>query len=204
MSKAPLPGSRKDGRVSRSKTVLSSSAKVTTRKKVGKKGESGSNVSTRARVSDEHPRLLSGGNPQIAKGDGDGPVQAFIAAMSGGGEGWKRDVGRRLDEIVTRVLRDPPGVRRAVRWNSPFYGIGGVQGERLGWFMSVHCVTKYIKVAFFRGTSLTPMPPIASKMKDVRYFHIFEPTEKMSALFDEALFASWVRQAALLPGTDCF
>ena len=108
------------------------------------------------------PKLLSGGNPQIAKGDGDVPVQAYIAAMPG----WKRDVGRRLDALVVRTV---PDVRKAVRWNTPFYGI-----EDRGWFLGFHCITKYVKVAFFRGTSLRPVPPVASKQKGVRYFHIHE------------------------------
>ncbi len=152
---------------------------------------------SKPRTKAAKPKLLSGGNPQIPKADGDAPVQAFIAAMSGGGPGWKRDVGRRLDDIITRTL---PDVRKAVRWNSPFYGVAeqsdGMSG---GWFCSFHCITKYIKVAFFRGTSLRPMPPVASKQKEVRYFHVYE-----SDAIDEALFASWVRQAAALPGEQCF
>jgi hypothetical protein len=93
------------------------------------------------------PALLAGGNPQIAKADGDAPVQAYIAAMPS----WKRDVGRRLDALIVRTV---PGVRKAVKWNSPFYGVEGQ-----GWFLSFHCFTKYVKVAFFRGTSLLPVPP---------------------------------------------
>ena len=108
------------------------------------------------------PVLLSGGNPQIAKGYGDAPVQAYIAAMPG----WKRDVGRRLDTLIVRTV---PGVRKAVKWNSPFYGVEG-----RGWFLGVHCITKYVKVAFFRGTSLRPLPPGESKQKDVRYLDIYE------------------------------
>src|SRR5688572_17896894 len=129
------------------------------------------------------PKLLSGGNPQIAKGDGDGPVQAYIAAMPG----WKRDVGRWLDALVVRTV---PGVRKAVRWNSPFYGVEG-----RGWFMGVHCITKYVKAAFFRGRSLRPVPPVESKQKDVRYFHIHEDDR-----LDEELVAGWIRQASELPG----
>jgi hypothetical protein len=132
-------------------------------------------------------KLLSGGNPQIAKADGDAPVQAYIAAMPG----WKSDVGRRLDALITRTV---PGVRKAVRWNSPFYGIEG-----RGWFLGVHCISKYVKVAFFRGTSLRPMPPVESKQKEVRYFHIHEGDQ-----IDEALVASWIKQAAKLPGENCF
>jgi hypothetical protein len=129
------------------------------------------------------PKLLSGGNPQIAKADGDAPVQAYIAAMPG----WKRDVGRRLDALIVRTV---PGVRKAVKWNSPFYGIEGQ-----GWFLSLHCFTKYVKVAFFRGASLRPVPPSESKDKDVRYLDIHEDDQ-----LDEELVASWIRQASELPG----
>jgi hypothetical protein len=132
-------------------------------------------------------KLLSGGNPQVAKADGDAPVQAYIAAMPG----WKRDVGRRLDALIVRIV---PGVRKAVRWNTPFYGIEGPDGE-LAWFLGFHCLTKYVKVAFFRGTSLRPVPPGQSKQKDVRYLDIHEGDE-----LDEAQIANWVKQAAALPG----
>ena len=133
------------------------------------------------------PRLLSGGNPQIPKGDGDAPVKAYIAAMPG----WKNAVGRRLDALIVRTV---PGVRKAVRWNSPFYGVAGN-----GWFLSWHCLAKYVKVGFWRGASLRPAPPVESKMKDVRYLHLHEGES-----IDEAQFTDWVRQAAALPGTDCF
>ena len=129
------------------------------------------------------PVLLSGGNPQIAKGYGDAPVQAYIAAMPG----WKSDVGRRLDALIERIV---PGVHKAVKWNSPFYGI---EGE--GWFLSYHCFTKYVKVTFFRGTSLHPVPPGESKHKEVRYLDIHEDDR-----LDEAQFAAWVKQASQLPG----
>ena len=129
------------------------------------------------------PALLAGGNPQIAKADGDAPVRAYIAAMPG----WKRDVGRRLDTLIVRTV---PGVRKAVKWNSPFYGIEGQ-----GWFLNFHCFTKYVKVAFFRGTSLRPVPPGASKHKEVRYLDIREDDQ-----LDEAQFAAWVKQASQLPG----
>jgi hypothetical protein len=129
------------------------------------------------------PTLLSGGNPQIAKGYGDAPVEAYIAAMPG----WKRDVGRRLDALIVRTV---PGVHKAVKWNSPFYGIEGQ-----GWFLGVHCFTKYVKVAFFRGTSLRPLPPGESKQKEVRYLDIHEDDQ-----IDEAQLAAWVRQASQLPG----
>jgi hypothetical protein len=128
------------------------------------------------------PALLAGGNPQIAKGDGDTPVQAYIAAMPG----WKRDVGRRLDALIVRTV---PGVRKAVKWNSPFYGIEG-----RGWFLSFHCFTNYVKVAFFRGTSLRPVPPGESKHKEVRYLDIHEDQ------LDETQLAVWVKQASQLPG----
>jgi len=133
------------------------------------------------------PVLLSGGNPQIAKGDGDAPVQAYIAAMPG----WKRDVGRRIDALIARTV---PGVRKAVKWNTPFYGIEGQ-----GWFLGFHCITKYVKVAFLRGASLRPLPPVESRQKNVRYFHIHEHDA-----LDEALVASWIRQASKLPGEKLF
>ena len=129
------------------------------------------------------PPLLAGGNPQIAMADGDAPVQAYIAAMPG----WKRDGGRRLDALIVRAS---PHVRKAVKWNSPFYGIEGH-----GWFLSFHCYTKFVRVAFFRGASLRPLPPGASKQKDVRYLDIHE-----SDRLDEELVASWIRQASELPG----
>ena len=127
--------------------------------------------------------LLSGGNPQIAKGDGDAPVQTYIAAMPG----WKRDLGKRLDALIVQSV---PDVRKAVKWNSPFYGIEGQ-----GWFLGFHCMTKYIKVAFFRGTSLQPLPPGESKNKETRYLDIREGDQ-----LDEAQLAMWVQQAAALPG----
>lgn len=129
------------------------------------------------------PVLLSGGNPQIAKGDGDAPVQAYIAAMPG----WKRDIGRQLDRLIVRTV---PGVRKAVKWNSPFYGAP----DQDGWFLSYHCFTKYVKVTFFRGTSLRPVPSGESKHKEVRYLDIHE------GALDEVQFASWVQQASQLPG----
>jgi hypothetical protein len=129
------------------------------------------------------PVLLSGGNPQIAKGEGDAPVQAYIAAMPG----WKSEVGRRLDALIARTV---PDVHKAVKWNSPLYGIDGQ-----GWFLSLHCFAKYVKVAFFRGALLSPPPPEASRHKDVRYFHIHDGDE-----IDEGQLADWVKQASLLPG----
>ncbi len=129
------------------------------------------------------PVLLAGGNPQIAKGYGDATMQAYIEAMPG----WKRNIGRRLDALIVRTV---PGVYKAVKWNSPFYGI---EGE--GWFLNFHCYTKYVKVAFFRGTSLRPVPPGESKHKEVRYLDIREDEE-----LDEAQLTSWVKQASRLPG----
>jgi hypothetical protein len=133
------------------------------------------------------PALLAGGNPQIAKGYGDAPVQAYIAAMPG----WKREVGRRLDALISRTV---PGVRKAVKWNSPLYGAGG-PAEDNGWFLSFHCFTKYVKVAFFRGAALRPVPPSGSKSKDTRYLDIREADQ-----IDEAQLTAWVKQASLLPG----
>ena len=135
----------------------------------------------------DKPKLLSGGNPQIPKGDGDAPVQSYIAAMPG----WKHGTGRSLDAIIVRTV---PEVRKAVRWNSPFYGIEGQ-----GWFLSFHCFTKYIKVTFLNGASLHPVPPVESKHEDVRYFHIHEDDP-----IDEELMEAWIRQASELPGEDMF
>ena len=129
------------------------------------------------------PTLLGGGNPQITKADGDSPVQAYVAAMPG----WKRDVGYRLDALIVGTV---PGVRKAVKWNSPFYGIEGQ-----GWFLSFHCFTKYIKVTFFRGRSLRPVPPGESKHKEVRHLDIHEDDQ-----LDETQVANWVKQSAALPG----
>lgn len=128
-------------------------------------------------------QLLAGGNPQIAKAEGDAPVQAYIAALPG----WKQDVGRRLDQLITRTV---PAVRKAVKWNSPFYGI-----PDQGWFLSFHAFTKYLKIAFFRGAALRPLPPGGSKSKDTRYLDIYEGDP-----VDSAPLVSWIRQAAALPG----
>jgi hypothetical protein len=129
------------------------------------------------------PKLLSGGNPQIPKGDGDAPVQAYIAAMPG----WKNAAGKKLDKLVERTV---PGVKKAVKWNSPFYGVEGK-----GWFLSYHCFDKYIKVAFFRGAQLEPPLPVTSKDPNTRYFHIYENEQP-----DEAQIADWLKQAAEIPG----
>jgi hypothetical protein len=133
------------------------------------------------------PKLLSGGNPQIPKGDGNGPVQAFIEAMPG----WKHGVGRRLDDLIDEVV---PNVQKAVRWNSPFYGLDGK-----GWFISFHCYTNYVKVTFLNGTSLDPLPPEKSKDPQTRYVHFHE-----DEAIDEEQMKDWLRQASSLPGWDGF
>jgi hypothetical protein len=150
--------------------------------KPAKSAKKAAKKTTKKTTKKTEPVLLSGGNPQIAKGDGDAPVQAYIAAMPG----WKRDVGRWLDALIVRTV---PDVHKAVKWNSPFYGVEGN-----GWFLNVHCFTNYVKVAFFRGTSLRPVPPGASKHEEVRYVDIHEDE------LDEAQLAKWVKQASRLPG----
>ncbi len=136
-----------------------------------------------ARRAAAKPTLLTGGNPQVAKAEGDAPVRAYLAAMPG----WKREVGRRLDVLI---VQNVPGVRKAVKWNSPFYGVEGQ-----GWFLNFHTFTKYVKVAFFRGTSLRPLPPGKSKHREVRYLDIHEGDQ-----LNEAQLATWIRQAAAVPG----
>lgn len=143
----------------------------------------GGKTSSKSAKSGKKPVLLSGGNPQVAKGYGDEPVQEYIEAMPG----WKREVGQRLDAIITRTV---PGVEKAIKWNSPFYGV-----EKPFWFLSFHCFDRYIKITFFEGASLQPVPPVTSKYEKVRYFHIHEDEQ-----FDEAQFADWVKQASKLPG----
>jgi hypothetical protein len=130
-----------------------------------------------------NPTLLAGGNPQIARADGDAPVQAYIALMPG----WKRDIGQRLDALIVRTV---PRVHKAVKWNTPFYGVEGQ-----GWFLGFHCLTKCVKVAFFRGALLHPVPPGESKSKDRRYLDIHQDDE-----LDEAQVVAWVKQASQLPG----
>jgi hypothetical protein len=129
-------------------------------------------------------KLLSGGNPQIAKDEGDAPVQAYVTAMPG----WKQRVGRTVDDLVTRAV---PGLRKAVKWNSPFYGAP----DQEGWFLSFHCFSRYVKLSFFRGTSLDPMPPGISKQAEVRYLDIHEEDA-----IDEAQLTAWIRQASALRG----
>jgi hypothetical protein len=145
--------------------------------------ETKSRSSARTRAKAVPVKLLSGGNPQIAKADGDVPVQAYIAAMPG----WKSKLGERLDAII---VKNAPHVRKAVKWNSPFYGIEGQ-----GWFLNIHCFTKYVKVTFFKGASLRPEPPGSGKDKDARWIDIYEDDK-----FDEAQMASWVKQTAAQPG----
>ena len=166
--------SKKSAKVAKKATAKQGDAKAAKPRKTAPKSQS-------RKVA--KPKLLSGGNPQIAKAYGDGPVQAYIAAMPG----WKSDVGRRLDAIITRTV---PDVHKAVKWNSPLYGIEGQ-----GWFLGIHCFTKYIKVAFFRGASLRPVPSGESKQKEVRYLNIHEDDQ-----LDEAQFTRWVKQASQLPG----
>jgi hypothetical protein len=138
-------------------------------------------------AADGGPVLLSGGNPQIPKGDGPAPVAAYLAAMPG----WKQDVGRQLDALIERAV---PQVRRAVRWNSPFYGVEGS-----GWFVSLHCFDRYVKVTFLNGARLDPLPPVDSKDPDTRYAHIHE-----DEAIDEARFLDWLAQGAAIPGWDGF
>jgi hypothetical protein len=165
---------KKSAKASRKAAPKKTAAKTASPRRTVSKSSSGA---TKA------PKLLSGGNPQIAKGYGDAPVQAYIAAMPG----WKCTLGRRLDALITRTV---PGVHKAVKWNSPLYGL-----EEGVWFLGIHCFTKYIKVAFFRGASLRPVPPGTSKQKEVRYLDIREDEP-----VDEAQFTEWVKQAAALPG----
>jgi hypothetical protein len=169
-----------------SKTTIEArkvAGKTGSRRVAAKTARSRKTAADPSRSKATKPRLLSGGNPQIAKAYGDAPVQAYIAAMPG----WKSDLGRRLDAIIERTV---PDVYKAVKWNSPMYGFEGQ-----GWFLSMHVFTKYVKVAFFKGRSLQPVPPGESKHKEVRYLDIREDDE-----LDEAQFADWVRQASRLPG----
>lgn len=152
------------------------------------KGPSRAGVKAQPGAGEAKPlKLLAGGNPQVAKADGDAPVQAYIDAMPG----WKHDVGKRLDALIVRTV---PNVRKAVRWNTPFYGVEGQ-----GWFLGFHTLTHYVKVAFFCGTSLRPIPPGESKQKEVRFLDIREDDP-----LDEELVTSWIRQASELPGAPLF
>jgi hypothetical protein len=172
-SKPSTKVAKRAGKVA--KKVAKKAPKKAAARRVAKQPSSGS----------AKPILLSGGNPQIAKGYGNAPVQAYIAAMPG----WKRDIGRRLDALIVRAV---PGVHKAVKWNTPLYGI-----PDQGWFLGIHVFSKYVKVTFFRGTSLRPVPPGESKSQDTRYLDIREEDG-----FDEAQLAAWVKQASQLPGED--
>jgi hypothetical protein len=174
MAKTSKTTSRTPVKANKSTSIHRGAAKKAGPRRTASKVQSG---------KDTTPKLLSGGNPQIAKGYGDEPVQAYIAAMPG----WKSDVGRRLDALIVHTV---PGVRKAVKWNSPLYGAADDEG----WFLSIHVFARYVKVAFFRGASLCPVPPGKSKQKDVRYLDIYEDR------LDEAQFADWVKQASQLPG----
>ncbi|HEY6728530.1 MAG TPA: DUF1801 domain-containing protein [Polyangiaceae bacterium] len=169
-------------RRARSASQPKSQAKPATRTAAKKRGAPRRTLKARKSGQGTEVVLLAGGNPQIAKGDGDGPVQAYIAAMPG----WKREVGERLDALIVRTV---PNVHKAVKWNSPLYGVPGQ-----GWFLGVHVFAKYVKLAFFQGVSLRPVPPDPSKDKTTRYVNLHEGE------FDEARLESWVRQAAALPG----
>ena len=175
--------SKKSAKVAKKAAAKRVDAKAAKPKGAAGKGERSTANKSKRPAAAAKPVLLSGGNPQIAKGYGDAPVQAYIAAMPG----WKSDLGHRLDTLIERTV---PGVHKAVKWNSPFYGVEGQ-----GWFLSYHCFTTYVKVAFFRGVSLRPVPPGASKQKEVRYLDIHEDDQ-----LDEAQFAAWVKQASQLPG----
>jgi hypothetical protein len=171
--------SRKTTQATTAKTKSTGSKAAKTMTKPSKrKAKAKSSKKARSKVV-----LLSGGNPQIAKAEGDAPVKAYIAALSG----WQRDAAKRLDALVVRIL---PGVKKAVKWNSPFYGVEGN-----GWFMGVHVFAKYLKVAFFYGAALRPVPPVESKDKNTRYAHIHE-----GDTLDEAQWQTWLSQAAAMPG----
>jgi hypothetical protein len=172
--------SKKAAKVAKRTTAKKATGTKAVRVKEGKSRQKASKSPARKNAK---PKLLSGGNPQIAKAHGDAPVQAYIAAMPG----WKQDVGRQLDALITRAV---PAVKKAVKWNSPMYGV-----EEGVWFLGIHCFAKYVKVAFFRGASLRPVPPGESKQKEVRYLDVREDDE-----LDEARFADWVKQASRLPG----
>ena len=171
--------SKKPARVVKKPTKKSASAAA----KPGKQATKSGKQATKSGKHASKPVLLSGGNPQIPKGEGDAPVQAYIDAVPG----WKQDIVRQLDALIVRAV---PDVHKAVKWNSPFYG---AEGE--GWFTSFHCFDRYVKVTFFRGTSLRPVPPGTSKTPETRYLDIREDDD-----FDEAQFADWVKQASQLPG----
>jgi len=188
MTSQPSAGRvRKKAKVKTAVTAKAKATATTTRATTTptskSKSKSNSKSKSKSKTRLEAPKLLSGGNPQISKADGHAPVKAYIDALPG----WKRDLGRRLDAFITRHV---PHVQKAVKWNSPLYGIEGQ-----GWFLGLHTFTHYLKLAFFCGTSLRPMPPGASKGKDTRYLDLREADP-----LDEAQLAQWLKQAAALPG----
>ncbi|HWB19515.1 MAG TPA: DUF1801 domain-containing protein [Phycisphaerales bacterium] len=172
------------------KTLIREAVKLNTSTPANKRGASPSTRTTSAlkpaAQKSAKPKLLSGGNPQIAKADGDAPVQAYIAAMPG----WKSAVGRKIDAIIHRTVSTSAGLRKAVKWNSPMYGMQG-----RGWFISMHCFAKFVRIAFFDGASLHPLPPGLSKLKNVRYLDIREDDH-----LDERQFSNWVKQTSKLQG----
>lgn len=185
-ARTTAPSARSPTRVGASKPAASAGAEAAAREscRAGSTAPRSSKSAAKASRASQ-PKLLSGGNPQIARGDGRAPVDAYIAAMPG----WKRAVGARIDALVEQAV---PGVRRAVKWNSPFYGVAGH-----GWFAALHCFERYVKIAFFRGDRLVPQPPVASKCDGVRYLHVHD-----DGVIDEALLARWLRDASRLPGGD--
>jgi|GEM_PF-144994 len=172
-----------DRPTTRSTAAKTPAPRTKTNKTVTCAGTGKGSAITARRAAGTQPKLLSGGNPQIPKGYGDEAVQSYVRAMPG----WKRAVGEQLDALIERAV---PGVYKAVKWNTPLYGI---QGQ--GWFAAFHCFDRYIKVTFFRGASLDPVPPVASKMAQTRYLHVADDGQ-----LDQAQFVAWVRQASRLPG----
>jgi hypothetical protein len=179
----PAKSSKKSPKASRPAATKAPAAKTTKPRADKSKQKAATSSAKKPTKASTKPKLLSGGNPQIAKAYGDEPVRAYIAAMPG----WKSEVGRQLDALITRAV---PNVYKAVKWNSPLYGIEGD-----GWFLGLHCFNKYIKVAFFRGAALRPLPPDESKQKEVRYLNVHEGDK-----LDEKQFTDWVKQASKLPG----
>jgi len=180
-AKAKAPKPARQAKAKAGKSAPQAKAPEVKAKATRPKAKSEARATPKSRAA-ATPVLLSGGNPQIAKGEGDAPVQAYIAAIPD----WKQEIARRLDALIVRTVK---GVNKAVKWNSPFYGVEGQ-----GWFLGYHCFTKYLKVTFFRGTSLNPVPPSTSKHPEVRYLDIYEDG------FDEKVVTSWIRQASKLPG----
>lgn len=186
MTGKPSKPPTKAAKQAAAKAAAKTTAKKATAKKAVAKKTAATNEAASAKprtAASDEPRLLSGGNPQIPKGYGDAPVQAYLAAMPG----WKREIGRRLDALVERTV---PGVHKAVKWNTPLYGV-----EEGSWFLAMHCFDRYVKLTFFRGAALNPVPAERSKVEGVRYHHIHEHDP-----FDEKLLADWIAQVCRLPG----